>query len=129
MHRWYNTTYVTFAASILLFQASTQNPNTLLPHVDRSLEILDAMGDSVVPHKTADFLRCIVNRLRERSSEASQVPTNPATPFELGTWQQMPETPTGLDVFSDELWDLVGDPEGWELGGMEAELLRPLFNV
>ncbi|KAF2092948.1 hypothetical protein NA57DRAFT_16021, partial [Rhizodiscina lignyota] len=53
---WYNVTYVTFAASILLFyaaQSSFENyaPLDCLASVDKALEILDVMEDGIVARK------------------------------------------------------------------------------
>ncbi|OCL07386.1 hypothetical protein AOQ84DRAFT_341914 [Glonium stellatum] len=73
---WYNITYLTFAASILLFRAAqppcTESQKSIyIPLVRKTLGILDIMDESVVARKTADVMRQMLNGLRERGSGAN----------------------------------------------------------
>jgi hypothetical protein len=61
MRRWYNTTYIMFAASILLLPVYrlgvTTDTNPLLMFVDMAVEILEAMDESVVARRSAELLK------------------------------------------------------------------------
>lgn len=70
---WYNVTYITFSASILLFYAAQNSlagftDLDFLASADKALRILDVMNDAVVARKVANFMRPIVAQLRERSA-------------------------------------------------------------
>ncbi|KAF2762117.1 hypothetical protein EJ05DRAFT_197812 [Pseudovirgaria hyperparasitica] len=144
---WYNTTYVTFAASILLFIAaqpqlssssssSSHHKPPYLPLIDQSLEILDAMHESVVARKTAGIMRQMVARFRERSTPSSQSPHSqsgslpvhrvPSAPRYIvqaapGQQQFVPEPrfdavfpeAVGNPSFGLGMWDLAGPQGGY----------------
>ncbi|GAB7346321.1 hypothetical protein MBLNU457_5039t1 [Dothideomycetes sp. NU457] len=68
---WYNTTYILYAASIILCHASrpTLTPSSdekqsLLHLIDMTLEILEVMDESVVAKKAAEMVRSILENVR-----------------------------------------------------------------
>ena len=69
-------------------QASFENFADLdcLALADKALEILDVMEDGVVARKIADYIRPIINRLRERRS----IPANQLIGIKAETPQDMP---------------------------------------
>ncbi|KAK7728174.1 hypothetical protein SLS57_002644 [Botryosphaeria dothidea] len=72
---WYNITYLTFAASIILFRAvqSIQQPNPQHDYIrliEQTLSMFDLMRESVVACKTAKVLRQMLAILRQRSGRS-----------------------------------------------------------
>jgi len=68
---WYNTTYILYAASIILCHASRATVSTssdekqsLLHLIDMTLEVLEVMDESVVAKKAAEMLRPILENVR-----------------------------------------------------------------
>ncbi|OJD37401.1 c6 transcription factor [Diplodia corticola] len=73
---WYNITYLTFAASIILYRAvqSIQEPDRQHDYIrliEQTLSMLDLMRESVVACKTAKVLRQMLAILRQRSGRSS----------------------------------------------------------
>ncbi|EKG10155.1 Transcription factor fungi [Macrophomina phaseolina MS6] len=81
---WYNITYLTFAASIILFRAvqTIQQPN---PHhdyirlIEQTLSMFDIMRESVVACKTAKVLRQMLAILRQRSGRSPPTSASSST--------------------------------------------------
>lgn len=68
---WYNTTYILYAASIILchasrptLPASSDEKQDLLHLIDMTLEILEVMDESVVAKKAAEMVRSILENVR-----------------------------------------------------------------
>ena len=68
---WYNTTYILYAASIILCHASRASTTSssgekqsLLHLIDMTLEVLEVMDESVVAKKAAEMLRPILENVR-----------------------------------------------------------------
>lgn len=82
--RWYNTTYIMFAASIILLRITRLDamPETksLLKNIDMAIEILDAMDECVVAKKSAELIRFTLtefNRSTEAAASADILPLCP----------------------------------------------------
>ncbi|MAD85672.1 MAG: hypothetical protein CL912_22140 [Deltaproteobacteria bacterium] len=124
---WYNVTYVTFAASILLFYAAQDTLAGLidldfLSSTDKALGILDVMKDAVVATKVANFIRPIVAQLRERSAGRPDTgsPGKENNPLDLSTNGSLMFDPTAngrigndldlmqisMDFVEDGLWNI-----------------------
>ncbi|KAJ9635535.1 hypothetical protein H2199_008538 [Coniosporium tulheliwenetii] len=132
---FYNATYLTFAGSILLFRAAqpahlTDEHTDYLPVIEKSLDLLDAMDESVVASKTADVLRHMITQLRGRrhcddrgnddpASFATQAQNNSAG---VAASQAVDSAvvPEGVDVFSlgSDFWD----GGMWNWGGYDLDL-------
>lgn len=72
MNRFYNTTYVSFAASILLVYVAKSMPaltgtqvGDLLQVIGQAIEVLETMDESVVALKSAKLLRRAMERARK----------------------------------------------------------------
>lgn len=64
--RWYNTTYITIAASVLLLYESRtkeRSPTNTLALIETAIEILDVMDESVVARNAAEVIRHFVREL------------------------------------------------------------------
>lgn len=94
-YRWYNITYLTFAASIILFRAvqSIQEPN---PHhdyirlIEQTLSMFDIMRESVVACKTAKVLRQMLASLCQRAGRSSTAAGVPGGGVGAAESQKMP---------------------------------------
>ncbi|KAH9211559.1 hypothetical protein DL95DRAFT_234397, partial [Leptodontidium sp. 2 PMI_412] len=66
---WWNTTYIMFAATLLLLHANTPTSSpqrdALLSSVDMAVKILEAMDESVVAKRSADIIASHVGVIRE----------------------------------------------------------------
>lgn len=132
-------TYLVFAASILLFRAAQpahfmDEHTDFLPVIEKSLDLLDAMNESVVASKTADVLRYMITQLHGRRDHNSRENDNQAS-FATQANHSSTGVPAsqavdsgavleGMDVFSlgSEFWGggMWNDLElGW---GLESEL-------
>ncbi|KIL86340.1 hypothetical protein FAVG1_10169 [Fusarium avenaceum] len=63
---WYNTTYITIAASVLLLYESRtkeRSPTNTLALIETAIEILDVMDESVVARNAAEVIRHFVREL------------------------------------------------------------------
>lgn len=80
-HRWYNTTYVMFAASSLLLYVTRVRTPTQCPPIVKSIEmaveILEAMDDSVVARKSADIVKQTLKEARGTTIDSVISPSNP----------------------------------------------------
>jgi len=81
---WYNTTYVTFAASVLLyfsrFQMQLQG-KSVEREIEMAIEILDAMDESIVARKLAEIVkRCLLEN-RSAPIESTIPPATHGTTF------------------------------------------------
>jgi hypothetical protein len=74
---WYNTTYVTFAASVLLYFSRLRTQRRSVgKDIETAIEILEAMDESIVARKLAEIVkRCLL--------EAGNAPTVPTTSHSL----------------------------------------------
>jgi hypothetical protein len=79
--RWYNTTYVMFAASSLLLYVTRVRTPTQCPPIVKSIEmaveILEAMDDSVVARKSADIVKQTLKEARGTTIDSVITPSNP----------------------------------------------------
>ncbi|KAF4540141.1 C6 transcription factor [Lasiodiplodia theobromae] len=133
---WYNITYLTFAASIILYRAvqSIQQPNPQHDYIrliEQTLSMLDLMRESVVACKTAKVLRQMLAILRQRSgrsptvAESSVSFTGPKQPAPeqgqagqgvVGAGLEVPHL--GLESLDGCLWDWSFDfRDVWESHG------------
>ena len=70
---WYNTTYILYAASIILCYVTrtVSVPGTgktdLLRLIDMTLEVLEVMEESVVARRASDMVKNILSQVRERA--------------------------------------------------------------
>lgn len=142
---WYNTTYLTFAASILLFRAARRLPidspedspsnrqeTPYLPHVEKTLEILDATSESIVSLKTAEVIRQMLSRLSERggSSYTSQAIDQQGKPWPSSREGMNSATTMGQPDynFGFPMWDLggeVGMGHEWDFPGVGVDSFWP----
>ncbi|KAF1982743.1 hypothetical protein K402DRAFT_457090 [Aulographum hederae CBS 113979] len=82
---WYNITYLTFAASIILYRAA-QPPRSEKPTPDyvllinKTLNILEVMDESIVARNTAEVLRKLLAGLRRRTGHDSDSAIDRSTP-------------------------------------------------
>lgn len=121
-YRWYNTTYILYAASIILCYATRAAPLNERPdlyqYVDLSIEVLEVMEESVVAKKAAQMIRQIVNQAREsapdsdtpkafqQQNQASQVQSASSSTFgpthhgymNDAVTMQMSDVPIGSDM-------------------------------
>ncbi|RJE18910.1 Cupin domain protein [Aspergillus sclerotialis] len=70
---WYNTTYVMFATATLLLPLSKLGTSSLitaqlLPYVEMTVEILEAMDECVVARKSVGIIKHYLSRLRDSDS-------------------------------------------------------------
>ncbi|GME43723.1 putative C6 transcription protein [Neofusicoccum parvum] len=134
---WYNITYLTFAASIILFRAvqSIQQPNPQHDYIrliEQTLSMFDIMRESVVACKTAKVLRQMLAILRQRSGRsptAEGIPgSNPSGPKPNAPEQGQPGQSIfggnfevahlGLESLDGCLWDWSFDfRDIWESHG------------
>jgi hypothetical protein len=64
--RWYNTTYITIAASVLLLYKSRtkeRSPTSTLALIETAIEILEVMDESIVARNAAEVIRHFVREL------------------------------------------------------------------
>ncbi|KAM0224053.1 hypothetical protein ACHAQD_002418 [Fusarium lateritium] len=64
--RWYNTTYITIAASVLLLYESRtkeRSATSNLPLIETAIEILEVMDESIVARNAAEVIRHFVQEL------------------------------------------------------------------
>ncbi|CVL05898.1 uncharacterized protein FPRN_14216 [Fusarium proliferatum] len=108
---WFNTTYIVFASTIILFVAS-QNVEAPEKHrwqelIQNAIEILSVMDDNVVARKAAGIIKeCHDRAKRKQSSEVSTVSGNDNsfhTMFDHGMMELQQSFP--FDVAS---WDGAG---------------------
>ncbi|KKY22015.1 putative c6 transcription [Diplodia seriata] len=105
---WYNITYLTFAASIILYravQSIQQQPDAqqydYIRLIEQTLSMLDLMRESVVACKTAKVLRQMLAILRQRSGRSPPATREdvsgapPHLPGIGGSKQQPAPTPGG----------------------------------
>jgi hypothetical protein len=88
--RWYNTTYIVFAASILLlhllrFQESTQKDirQANIQVVEMAIGLLEAMDESVVAKRAAELIKqslSVVKSNPARESTPTQAPIQSPVP-------------------------------------------------
>jgi len=115
---WYNTTYILYAASIILCHASRTTPNatsnkhSLLGFVDMTLEVLEVMDESVVAKKAAEMVRCTLTQIREQGTFPTAGNVQPSRLPE----QQVAITTDALadfnyDGFYIQMPDLSMDPD------------------
>ena len=99
--RWYNTTYITIAASVLLLyesQTKQRSTTSTLALIETAIEILEVMDESIVARNAAEVIRRFVRELNtvpNGNSDDSMLDT-----VALETIQQAP-TPSSwnpLDV-------------------------------
>lgn len=80
--RWYNTTYIMFAASVILLRITrlddTPDTGSLLKNISMAIEILDAMDECVVAKKSAELIRLSLKE-PNRSSEPTASVDSPAS--------------------------------------------------
>jgi len=80
-YRWYNTTYVMFAASSLLLYVTRVRTPTQCPlivkNIEMAVEILEAMDDSVVARKSADIVKQTLKEARGTTIDSVIAPSNP----------------------------------------------------
>jgi hypothetical protein len=99
--RWYNTTYITIAASVLLLYESRtkeRSPTSTLALIETAIEILDVMDESIVARNAAEVIRHFVRELNTVPIVTSDYSTQDAT--SMSNVQQAP-TPgpwSSLDV-------------------------------
>ncbi|KAL1968879.1 hypothetical protein VTN77DRAFT_1240 [Rasamsonia byssochlamydoides] len=78
---WYNTTYVMFATAILLLRVSklgvSSETEPLLDCVDRAVEILEAMDESVVARKSVEIVKRHLREFRGGSHCQNHPPPRP----------------------------------------------------
>jgi hypothetical protein len=80
--RWYNTTYVLFAASILLLLLKTNTTtvlrqrSSLLKSVDLAVEILEAMDESFVAKRLAELISRNLKEVKDATVETSSFATH-----------------------------------------------------
>ena len=77
--RWYNTTYITIAASVLLLYESQTKDSMATSNmelIEKAVQILEVMDESVVARNAADVIRHFV---REHNAVPA-LPVNPAGP-------------------------------------------------
>jgi len=115
---WYNTTYILYAASIILCHASRTTPNatsnkhSLLGFIDMTLEVLEVMDESVVARKAAELIRRTLTQIREQGRSPNGGIVKPFTLPE----QQSATTPEALTDFNYDglhiqMPDLSMDPD------------------
>ena len=79
--RWYNTTYVMFAASSLLLYVTRVLTPTQCPSAVRSIEmaveILEAMDDSIVARKSAEIVKQTLKEARGTTIDSVIAPSHP----------------------------------------------------
>jgi hypothetical protein len=97
--RWYNTTYVMFAVSVLLLYVSrvrtpAQSPS-VVKSIEMAVEILDAMDESVVAQKSAEIIRHSLKEAIKASVETVSAPTATNT------------APLNSQIYSDDYLDMV----------------------
>jgi len=100
--RWYNTTYVMFAASSLLLYVTRVLTPTQCPLAVRSIEmaveILEAMDDSIVARKSAEIVKQTLKEARGTTIDSVIAPSNS---------QSGVQTPVA-QTFSNGFMDVVG---------------------
>jgi Fungal specific transcription factor domain len=73
---WYNTTYTLYAASIILCYITQAAPSTEKPAlfrlVDMTIEILEAMDESVVAKKAGEIIKQTLSHAREHTGNMEQ---------------------------------------------------------
>jgi hypothetical protein len=95
MSRWYNTTYVIYAASIILCYATKVSPrsevSSLLDLGDKAVDILEAMDESVVARNAAKMVKSITSQARQKLQGGRNSDVHPD--------KTRPDTlPAGIDV-------------------------------
>jgi hypothetical protein len=122
---WYNTTYILYAASIILSYATQSAPAAEKPElfklVDMAVEVLEAMDECFVASKAGEMIKQALSNAREQSSTTQQpIPVNyelqqtdPATAdwrFNSMLDNQMPYMPmTSMFNFEDPDFDFGTD--------------------
>ncbi|PGH02031.1 hypothetical protein AJ80_08925 [Polytolypa hystricis UAMH7299] len=111
---WYNTTYVMFAATIILLYVSrAKSPTTtpLIEFLDMAVEILGAMDESVVAKNSAEIIKRHLNDIKcpELASQPAES-SNGAVPLELDmvlfSWVQQYQGLEFLDYSFEDLASL-----------------------
>ncbi|SPJ88565.1 related to C6 transcription factor [Fusarium torulosum] len=88
---WYNTTYITIAASVLLLYESRtkeRSPTNTLALIETAIEILDVMDESIVARNAAEVIRHFVRELNAVPIGTSDYSTQDAT--SISNVQQAP---------------------------------------
>lgn len=69
--RWYNTTYITIAASVLLLyesRAKERSTTSTIALTETAIEILEVMDESIVARNAAEVIRHFVRELNTAPS-------------------------------------------------------------
>jgi hypothetical protein len=99
--RWYNTTYITIAASVLLLyesRAKERSPTNTLALIETAIEILDVMDESIVARNAAEVIRHFVRELNAVPVGTSDYPTQDATSITNLLHAPTPGAWSSLDV-------------------------------
>ena len=98
---FYNTTYILYAASIILCYAtrvaSAVEQTELFQLIDMTIEVLEVMEESVVAVKAADMVRQILSQAREEAAKSSDT----LRPAQQSTPSGHPPLPMNSDVIYD----------------------------
>ncbi|KAH6701308.1 C6 transcription factor [Cadophora sp. MPI-SDFR-AT-0126] len=110
---WWNTTYIMFAATLLLLHANTPaaslQRDALLSSVDMAVEILEAMDESVVAKRSADIIASHVSLVRE-----AVVDTPVLAPAINLAISALPAQGFSYDLAAfDGMTNIFDDLEGW----------------
>jgi Fungal specific transcription factor domain/Fungal Zn(2)-Cys(6) binuclear cluster domain len=122
---WYNTTYILYAASIILSYATQSAPAAEKPElfklIDMAVEVLEAMDECFVASKAGEMIKQALSNAREQSSTTQQPisvsydlqQTDPATAdwrFNSMLDNQMPYMPvTSMFNFEDPDFNFATD--------------------
>ena len=78
---WYNTTYILYAASIILSYATQTAPSNekeeLFHLIDMSIEVLEAMDECFVASKAGEMIKQALTNARDQSAMVQQLQTAP----------------------------------------------------
>lgn len=99
--RWYNTTYITIAASVLLLYESRtkeRSPTNTLALIETAIEILDVMDESIVARNAAEVIRHFVRELNAVPIGTSDYSTQDATSISNVQHAPTPGPWSSLDV-------------------------------
>ncbi|KAF4986357.1 hypothetical protein FGRMN_10884 [Fusarium graminum] len=114
---WYNTTYITIAASVLLLYESRtkeRSPTSTLALIETAIEILDVMDESIVARNAAEVIRHFVRELNAVPVTTSDDPLLDATSLENlqhaptpGTWNSLDFGVSGFEFLDFPLGEMT----------------------
>ncbi|RGP75341.1 hypothetical protein FLONG3_5731 [Fusarium longipes] len=114
---WYNTTYITIAASVLLLYKSRtkeRSPTSTLHLVETAIEILEVMDESIVARNAAEVIRHFVRELNtvpNRTSDDSMLDATSMANVQQaptpGPWNSLDFGLTGFEFLDFPLGEMT----------------------